>query len=141
MSHFAKAAEILRQARNGEAIPDPDEPFRTIPSPSRARSKGDPARLRDAYRTLWRYVGAYIETPTDEQLRQVTYQQDLCSQLEPVCAPAGSPWFRPALGKDETLFAKDRALDAQLHDLLALDRMSARWTLLARKIKTTIDSL
>jgi hypothetical protein len=142
MSHFAKAAEILARARAGETVPDLDDPILThAPPPPRVQT-GNPARLKEAYRALFRVALAFIANPSKQNRDDLVYKRNYCSSIESECAPVGSPWCRLPQGvEDTTLFAKERALDAQLHGLLELSPTSARWVLLAQKIGEAIESL
>jgi len=142
MSQFAKATEILREALQGRDVPyGSREKSLRPPPPAPMRTSGDPVRLKEAYRALRRAALAYIENPTQETLGVLKYKQNYCSQIEPSCAPQGSPWIKPPFGKDNTSFAPDREVNSMIFELLALPPSSGRWVFQAERIRKAISEL
>jgi len=139
MSHFAKAAEILKRAAQGEILPPDDGHRECRPSMPPPRRVGNPVRLKEAYQSLWRLTLDYIRCPSDQARGKVIYQHRVIGLLEPECAPVGSPWVRPPFGKDETSFAPLRALDTKVMSLLDMNRRGVRWQRLAREVQETIE--
>lgn len=137
-SHFARAARILKEAAGGRVTQPPVEIPKTQQT-VRAVSIGNPSRLRQAYCNLARVIRVYLADPNDRTKQDVKEMLEICSVLEPECAPAQSPWFRTPGREDTTIFAKHRDLAAQASELLQINRHDRHWSrcleLVAKAVK------
>lgn len=137
-SHFAKAANILSSAQRGERIARPSGvEWAAIPRP---QSTGDPGALTRAYTELLVRTDALLECPNSHLGDRVHAQLRECARLEPLCAPPKSPWARPALGEDTTIFTKHRRAAELIRTLVIINRHTdnSRWVGRAALVRNII---